>query len=528
MRGLSPAFLILLFGVVSTGNAQPASEQRSTNHDQRPTIKLTTSEAFDASKIPSYRGDHAKVDAYIDAHQPQHVAALQRWLRQPSISAQNVGIAEMAAMVRDDLKALGFQETEIVPTAGHPGVFGWYDAGAKKTLVIYMMYDVQPVEPEAWQVKPFDGALVDTALGKVIMARGAQNQKGPERAFFNTLESIIATDGKLPINLLVIAEGEEELSSPHMPDLVGKYEARIKASNPVGVLFPMPTQDPSGAVNLFLGVKGLVYFELEAKGDDKGGPTRSEVHGSYKVLMDSPVLRLAQAIASLTTPDGNTILVDHYYDAIRPPNDEEQRLYNAMLPAWTAGESALQQGLGAKKWIDNWTGVQSLLHQLQDTTLNVDGIWGGYSGPGPKTILPHKATAKMDSRLVPNQTPEESLRLIREHLNRHGFEDLEIRLLGGYPPAQSSVDAPMIRTGIGVYNKYHLAPAIAPRLAGSAPYYLFTQRLGLPMLAGGIGHGSGAHGPNEYLVIEPKAGSKVAGLAQIEKFYADLIYAFAQ
>jgi acetylornithine deacetylase/succinyl-diaminopimelate desuccinylase-like protein len=497
-------------------------------YGQRPEPKLTTTAAFDASTIPPYRGDHPKVYSWIDAHQPQHLAALQRWLKQPSISAQSVGITEMASMLRDDLKSLGFKESEVVPTAGHPGVFGWYDAGAKKTLVVYLMYDVQPVEPEAWQVKPFDGALVDTALGKVVMARGAQNQKGPERAFFNTLESIIAVDGKLPINLLVIAEGEEELSSPHMPDLVAKYETRIKSSNAVGVFFPMSTQDPSGTVNLFLGVKGLVYFELEAKGDERGGPTRSEVHGSYRALIDSPVLRLTQAIASMTSPDGNTILVDHYYDSIRQPNDEEQRLYNAMLPSWTAHEGALREGLGAKKWIDNWTGVESLLHQLQDTTLNVDGIWGGYSGTGPKTILPHKATAKMDSRLVPDQTPEEALRLIRQHLNRHGFDDLEIRLLGGYPPAQSSVNAPMIRTGIGVYNKYKLAPAIAPRLAGSAPYYLFTQRLGLPMLAGGIGHGSGAHGPNEYLVIEPKAGSTVAGLAQIEKFYADLVYAFAE
>jgi acetylornithine deacetylase/succinyl-diaminopimelate desuccinylase-like protein len=495
---------------------------------QRPEPKLTTTAAFDASTIPADRTDHPKVYAYIDAHQPQHLAALQRWLRQPSISAQSVGITEMAAMVRDDLKALGFQETEIVPTAGHPGVFGWYDAGSKKTLMVYLMYDVQPVEPEAWQVKPFDGAVVETGLGKVLMARGAQNQKGPERAFFNTLESIRAVDGKLPVNLLVIAEGEEELSSPHMPDLVAKYESRIKASNPIGVLFPMPTQDPSGAVSLFLGVKGLVYFELEAKGTDKGGPMKSEVHGSFKALIDSPVLRLTQAIASLTTPDGNTIVVDHYYDSIRPPNDEEQRLYNAMLPSWTARESALREGLGAKTWISGWTGERSLLHQLQDTTLNVDGIWGGYSGPGPKTILPHKATAKMDSRLVPNQTPEESLRLIREHLNRHGFDDIEIRLLGGYPPAQTSVTSPMIQTALGVYNKYGLPTSVAPRLAGSAPYYLFTQRLGLPMLAGGIGHGSGAHGPNEYLVVEPKPGSKVASLAEIEKFYADLLYALAR
>src|SRR5438105_3019804 len=152
-------FALLL---ATTINAQPTAISA-----QRPAIKLTTTEAFDASKIAPYRGDHAKIYAYIDGHQPQHVAALQRWVQQPSISAQNIGIAEMAAMVRDDLKALGCRETEIVPTTKHPGVFGWYDAGAKKTLVVYMMYDVQPVEPEAWQVKPFDGAIVDGPLGKV-------------------------------------------------------------------------------------------------------------------------------------------------------------------------------------------------------------------------------------------------------------------------------------------------------------------------------------------------------------------------
>jgi acetylornithine deacetylase/succinyl-diaminopimelate desuccinylase-like protein len=498
-----------------------------TLHAQRPEPRLTISEAFDPGAVPAYGGNHAKVYAHIDAHQAEHLAALQRWLRQPSISAQNTGIAEMAEMLRGDLEALGFKETAIVPTAGHPGVFGFYDAGAAKTLVVYLMYDVQPVVPEDWRVKPFDGALVDTKDGKVLMARGAANQKGPERGFFNALQSIIAVDGTLPINLLVLAEGEEELSSPHMPDLVAKYEARIKASHPIGVFFPIANQDAGGAVTMFLGVKGLLYFELEAKGTERGGPMRSEVHGSYKALIDSPVLRLTQAIASMTTIDGNTIVVDHYYDAVRQPNDEEQRLYNAMLPAWTARESALREALGVKRWIANWGGAQSLLHQLQDTTLNVDGIWGGYEGPGPKTILPHKATAKMDSRLVPEQTPEESLRLIRAHLDKHGFDDIEIHPIGGYPPAQSSVDAPLIRAGIGVYNKYKLAPAVAPRLAGSAPYYLFTKRLGLPMLAGGIGYGAAQHAPNEFLVIEPKGGSTVAGLAQQEKFYADLVYAFA-
>jgi acetylornithine deacetylase/succinyl-diaminopimelate desuccinylase-like protein len=478
---------------------------------------------FEAAKIAPYGGAHPDIYAYIDAHRDAHVANLQRWLRQRSISAQNDGIREMAVLLRDDLKKIGFQEAEIAETSGHPGVFAYLDAGAPKTLLVYMMYDVQPVEPEAWHVTPFDGALVEHELGRVLMARGAVNQKGPERAFLNAVESILAIEKKLPVNLMVLAEGEEELGSPHMPELIDRYEKRLRTAS--GVIFPFPSQERSGNVTLNLGVKGIVYFELEAKGGERGGPVGAEVHGSTKALVESPTLRLVQAIATLTSRDGNTITVPGYYDAIRPPNAEEQRLYKAMLPSFVTREASMKKSLDVRRWIDDWHGEKALLQYLHDTTLNVDGIWSGYTGPGTKTILPHKATAKIDSRLVPNQTPDEALRLIREHLDRNGFADLEIRRFSGYPPAQSSVDAPLIRTGISVYNKYGLTPSVAPRLAGSAPYYLFTERLGLPMLAGGIGIGSGAHAPDEYLLIEPKPGSKLAGLADSEKFFVDLLFA---
>lgn len=493
---------------------------------ERPSFTIDKSKPYDASTVRAYAGKHDGVYRYIDAHYDDHVAQLQRWIRQRSISAQNDGIREMAALLRDDLKRIGFQEAEIAETSGHPGVFGYFDAGAKQTLLVYMMYDVQPVEPDAWQVPPFAGALVDHELGKVLMGRGAVNQKGPERAFLNAVESILAVERKLPVNLMILAEGEEELGSPHMPELVAKYEQRLRTAS--GVLFPFPSQDRTGAVTLNLGVKGIVYFELEAKGGDVGGPVGAEVHGSSKAIIDAPALRLVQAIASLTSRDGNTIVVPGYYDSIRPPNAEEQQLYAAMLPAWTAREAALQKSLDVRRWIDGWTGEQSLLHFLHDTTLNVDGIWSGYTGPGTKTILPHKATAKIDSRLVPDQTPEEALRLIRAHLDANGFSDLEIRKLGGYPPAQSSVSAPMIQRAIGVYNKYGMTPSVAPRIAGSAPYYLFTGRLQLPMLAGGVGVGSGAHAPNEYLVMEAKEGSKVGGLREQEKFFADLLFALSE
>jgi acetylornithine deacetylase/succinyl-diaminopimelate desuccinylase-like protein len=483
-------------------------------------------DAFSSASIPAYRGKHADVYRHIDANLDSHVKNLQRWVRQRSISAQNDGIRNMAEMLRTDLLSLGFKEAELVPTTGHPGVFGFYDAGAKKTLVVYMMYDVQPVEPADWRVPPFDGSLVDHDLGRVLMARGATNQKGPERAFLNALESIRAVKGTLPVNLLVVAEGEEELGSPHYPEVIDRYESRLR--NAQGVFFPMNGQNAGGAVTINLGVKGIVYFELEASGNARGGPTKAEVHGSLKAITDSPVWRLTQALATLTSPDGNTIRVKGYHDAIRPPTAEEQRLVSGMLANWSAGEPGMRKGLGIEKWIDGLAGRDSLMRYLFQTTLNIDGIWGGYTGEGVKTILPHKATAKLDSRLVPDQTPDGALALIRKHLDEHGFQDITIRKLSGYPPAQTSVEAPLVRAGISVYNKYGFAPSVAPRLAGSAPYYVFTDRLRLPLLAGGIGHGSGAHAPNEYMVIEPKSGSKIAGLADIEKFYVDLLYALAE
>ncbi|MDY7227889.1 M20/M25/M40 family metallo-hydrolase [Hyalangium rubrum] len=523
MRRLLSA--LVLFGSTSLAGCA-TSGASSAAEVQRPRIEFTSKEKFDASAVPAYAGRHDETYAHIDANLASHLENLRRWVRQPSVSAQNQGVQEMATMLRDDLRKLGFKEAELVPTDGHPGVWGFYDAGAEKTLVVYMMYDVQPVEPTGWQVGAFDGALVDHALGKVLMARGATNQKGPERAFLNALESIIATRGKLPVNLMVVAEGEEELGSPHYPQVIDKYAERLKSAS--GVFFPFNSQGPSGDVSMFMGVKGILSFEMEARGSTQGGPMKSEVHGSLKAITDSPVWRLTQAMASLTTPDGNSIRVPGYYAPIRPPNEEEQRLVNGMLAEWRAREPGMRQSLGVQEWVDGMSGDDSLLRYLFDTTLNIDGMWAGYTGPGMKTILPHKATAKLDSRLVPDQTPEESLRLIRAHLDAQGFTDVETRLLSGYPPAQTSVSSSIVQAAISAYNKYGITPSVAPRLGGSAPYYIFTERLKLPLVAGGIGHGSGAHGPDEYMLIEPVAGSKIAGLAAIEKFYVDLLYALAE
>lgn len=507
-------FVVALYSALSiSSTAQP------------PNFPATTTEKFDAARIPSYRGSHPKAYAYIDANIGPHTENLRRWVRQRSISAQNDGVQQMAAMLRDDLKALGFKEAEVVPTSGHPGVWGYYDAGAQKTLAVYMMYDVQPVEPTGWNVNAFDGAIVDHPLGRVLMARGATNQKGPERAFLNAVEAIIKSGEGMPVNLMVLAEGEEELGSPHYPELIEKYRERLKTAD--GVLFPFNGQGNDGEVNMSLGVKGILYFEIEARGGEKGGPRNAEIHGSYKAISDSPVWRLTQALASLTSKDGNTIVVPGYYDPIRKPTLEEERLVNGMLDDWTNSEGLIRQAFGIERWALGRMGRDSLMAYLFHTTLNINGLWAGYTGPGVKTILPHIATAKVDSRLVPNQTPDAALKLIRDHLDKNGFSDIAIRKLSGYPPAQTSVETGLAQAMIGTYNKYGLTPSVAPRLAGSAPYYVFTDILKLPLVAGGLGHGSGAHAPNEYMVIEPKAGSKIAGLADIEKFYVDMLFALS-
>ncbi len=490
---------------------------------ERPTFPMETSDAYDPSRVAAYRGDHADIYAHIEQSIESHTRALQRWMRQPSISAQNVGIQEMAEMLRSDLERIGFQEAALVPTDGHPGVWGVYDAGAEKTLLVYMMYDVQPVNPEDWDSPPFEANIVDHELGKVIMARGATNQKGPERAFLNALESIIAVKGTLPVNLMVAAEGEEELGSPHYPQIVDAYEKRMREAD--GVLFPMSVQAPDGKTSMFLGVKGILYFEMESRGGDWGGPQNSEIHGSYKAIVDSPTLRLVQAIASLTSRDGNTIMVPGYYEGIRPPTPEEQQLINGVARNQDQGQ--MKQAIGVARFIDDLSGTEAIVEALYMPTLNVDGLWSGYTGEGVKTILPHIATAKVDSRLPVGLDPDEALAKIRYHLDSNGFEDIVIRKLSGYPAAQTSVHADLTQAVISVYNKYSKGLSIQPRIAGSAPFYQFTDRLGLPLVPAGMGHGRGAHAPNEIYLVEPGPDIPVAGLAGIEKSYVDLLYALA-
>jgi len=519
---LTAAAVVLAAGCAPRDEAMPAAD--TADAIERPDFALATDEAYDFDTIETYSGEHTAAYEYIDANLDAHVEAIRRWLRQPSISAEDVGIDAMAALLRDDLERLGFAEAELVPTDGHPGVWGYYDAGADKTLVVYLMYDVQPVNPEDWQSPPFDAELVDHELGTVIMARGATNQKGPERAFLNALESIIAVEGTLPVNIMIAAEGEEELGSPNYAQIIDRYEERLKTAD--GVLFPFNSQRPDGVISVILGVKGILYTEMTATGGAWGGPSRAEIHGSFKAIVDSPVWRLIKALDSMTSADGNTILIPGYYDGIVPPSDEESLLINAGIEQ--RDDLQMQDMLGVSRWIDDLAGTDAVIEYLYQPTLNIDGIWSGYTGEGVKTILPHEAKAKVDSRLPPGLDPDRALELIRAHLDANGFDDIVVDKLSGYPASQTSVEAPAVRAALSVFKKHAESLAVQPRIAGSAPFYQFTERLALPLIPAGLGFGTGAHAPNEIMLIEPKPGSSVAGLADIEKAYVDFVHALAE
>ena len=191
-------------------------------------------------------------------------------------------------------------------------------------------------------------------------------------------------------------------------------------------------------------------------------------------------------------------------------------------------DAALQRSLGVERWIDGLTGREAIVRNLWEPTLNIDGLWSGYTGEGMKTILPHVATAKLDSRLPPGLEPDAAYAMIRAHLDAGGFDDVVIRPLSGYPAAATPAEAPLVQAAIGVFNKYGAKARVAPWLAGSAPFYLFTRTLDLPFVFGGLGHGWGAHGPDEYMLIRPAEGVVAAGLAEVEKSYVDLLHALAE
>ena len=441
--------------------------------------------------------DRDTVVAQITARHAQTVKMLQDWIALPSIAAENRNYPQGPEYMAKLAREAGFQHVEVVPTAGKSGVFATLDVGAKTWLAIYFMYDVKQYDPSEWSSPPLEAKIIDRpGVGKVMIGRGATNSKGPEMACLAALHAFKAANVKLPVNLVLVCEGEEEIGSPNFRQVVFKPEVEAALKKCVGIIIPFGNQDPDGSVQVNLGAKGVIEAELVSSGEKWGRGPKLDIHSSLAAQVDSPAWHLVQALNSLVKADGHTPAVEGFFDKVRPLSAAQKKILEESIPK--KNEAGTKKALGVERWIEGESWHDSLVRLTTQPTINIQGLVGGYTGPGGKTILPHRATAKIDMRLVPDMTAKETLELVKKHLAKHGFGDVELNMTGGYDPTETPADAKLVAAMMATYRKSGVEPLLWPRLAGSWPGATFTGApLRLPAGIFGLGHGGGAHAPNE-------------------------------
>jgi acetylornithine deacetylase/succinyl-diaminopimelate desuccinylase-like protein len=426
---------------------------------------------------------------YIDEHLEGTIGRLQAFCRQPSIAAQGVGMAEMAELVRRTLEESGAQ-VELVPTAGYPVVVGRLAGAGSKTLMFYNHYDVQPPEPlELWDSPPFAAEIRDGYL----YARGVADNKGNLVARLAAVEAWLAVRGKLPLNVLFVVEGEEEIGSPNLGRFAEEQAAQIRAD---GCIWESAYKDTRDRLETLLGVKGILGVDLRLR-----GPNR-DLHSASAATVESPAWRLVWALNSLKGPD-ERILIPGFYDDVRPPDERDR----AMLAAWDYDEAGELADVGVDRFVLGLVGEALKEKLLFQPTCNICGFHTGYDGPGVKTVLPAEAGAKLDFRLVPDQNPYDILEKLRAHLDAGGFDDVEIQTDGPEFPARTDPDDPLVGAVVAAARQaYGGEPVIKPLMAATGPMYELCQRWGLPAVGAGVGWtGSRAHSPNENIRLDDLA-----------------------
>ena len=466
--------------------------------------------------------DLAPIKAEITKRHDEAVKRLQDWIKLPSIAAENLNSAEGAEYMAKLAKEAGFQQATVIKTDGKPGVFATLDAGAKKTVGLYFMYDVKQFDPKEWTSPPLDAAIVDKpGLGKAVVGRGAVNQKGPEAAFLAALHAIKGANKKLPVNLVMVAEGEEEIGSPHIGQIALKPEVKAALEKTVGVFMPSASQGLDGVVTVSLGAKGVIELELTSSGEKWGRGPAKDIHSSLKAMVDSPAWHLVKALDTLVSEDGNDITIENYPKP-RPLTAEETKMIADASKH--QDEAQRKKMLGVQHWINDLPWEQAQERLESQPTVNIEGLVGGYTGPGGKTILPHQAVAKIDMRLAPGMKATEALAALKAHLAKRGFGDIDVNMTGGYDPTTTPANAPLIQAQVAVLKAAGIDPVMWPWNAGSYPGYVFTgEPLKLASGHFGLGHGSGAHAPDEYYVIE-STNPKIQGFDGAVMSFVEYLY----
>jgi acetylornithine deacetylase/succinyl-diaminopimelate desuccinylase-like protein len=480
------------------------------------------------ANVGSYAADTdlTAIKSEVTKRHDEAVKRLQDWIGQVSIAAENRGYPEGAEYMAKLARDAGFQQATLINTDGKPGVFARLDTGAPKTIGLYFMYDVKQFDPAEWTSPPTEARIVDKPpLGKVMIGRGAVNQKGPEAAFLAALHAIRGAGKKMPVNLVLVAEGEEEIGSPHIPQLVRRPEVLDALKKCVGVFMPFAAQDLDGIVTVNLGSKGVIELELVSSGEKWGRGPAKDIHSSLKAMVDSPAWHLVKALTTLVSEDGNVITIDNYPKPL-PLTAEQKAMIENVSKARSEAQAKKQYTV--QHWINDLPWEQANERLESQPTVNIEGLVGGYTGRGGKTILPHRAAAKIDMRLVPDMKAADALAALKAHLAKRGFGDIEVNMTGGYDPTATSKDSALIQTQLATYKNFGIDALLWPRNAGSYPGYVFTgEPLNLPAGHFGLGHGSGAHAPDEYYVIE-STNPKIQGFDGAVMSFVEYLYQLAK
>ena len=486
---------------------------------------LTLSAVY-APAVAAQTPNRAQIAAAVKANHAATVKRLQEWIALPTIAAEKRGVKEGPEHMRKLLLDAGFQQAKIIPTSGVPGVFATLDAGAPTTLGIYFMYDVKQFDPKEWSSPPLEARIVDRPEGRAIMGRGAVNQKGPETAFLAALHAFKATGRKLPVNIVLVAEGEEEIASPNFHEVIANPEVLAAMRNATGVFIPGAGQGPTGAMSIDLGAKGAVELQLISSGENWGRGPAKDVHSSLMAIVDSPAWRLVKALDTLVAEDGFTPAIDGWFENVKPLTPRQKELIADGVRK--SDEAEIKKQLGVKRWIKDEDFLTSAYRLASQPTVNIQGLVGGYTGPGGKTVLPGRVEAKIDLRLVPDMTKEEAVTKLKAHLAKRGFSDIIVNVSGGYGPTQTDENSLLVQSQIRTLKRAGIEDSLEPRLAGSWPGVVFTgPPLRLPAVGFGIGTGGAAHAPDEWYLIESK-NPKIAGIDEATMFYVDYLYDLAE
>ena len=427
------------------------------------------------------------VFAAIDRNRALYTERLRSLIRQPSVAAQNRGVAEARAVVTELATAAGATVQEV-PTSGQSVLWIDFGGSGRRTVNVYNHYDVQPAEPlELWDTEPFDVTERD---GKLI-GRGVADDKGCLVARICAIDAYQKVRGVLPLRVRIAAEGEEEVGSPHLGEFVDRFESTLREAD--AVIWEGSKKNLAGQVEVELGGKGLLYVEFRARGSAR------DEHSMWGGLVPNPAWRLVRMLGALVSPDGK-VQVEGFYDQVRPVDEVTVKMLDS-FPFDAAGERR-ERSLGS--WQRGIPDADASRELRLGSTSNIAGFSSGYGGPGAKTVTPATAMVKMDFRLVPDQDPAAIAQSLRTWMTGHGFDDVELEIVASQRPSRGRADHPIVDAVLRAGAELGIDCRVAPNSPGTGPIYPMCDRLGLTMVSGEAVARSTSlfHSPNEHIEAE--------------------------